>query len=906
MLSGARHPALAMLTRLRSMLLADGVLTEEDLLAADASRLVLKTDLATELLLSRRVTEAVLTRYLARACGLPAVGSDDLHEVVPGVLARLPLHRARQLAAVPFHEDSSDLRVAVALPLPAEEKARLEAETGKSVRQYVTPEFRIHQALHLLHGAPLPQKTSLLLAGPVEPFRISLAAAQLADHWSGRNWTTSEVMELFASSTDRDEILLAALSFLGGSFPRRMLLAVGKGKVQGYGYQGAEAPARPIESLELKPTSGSALALLCERDAYFSGPPHRAGLAPLYHGLGVAPPDEVLVTPIRIGNRTVMLAVCDLKPGHDLSALPVVFGALARLSEALQRLILLRKGSRADLPATPAPALASAPAPAPVTAGPLSTGVRTLGTLATAPMPKITPAPVPVHSLPPAHYLSQDELDAVREASEAANLRSATLPLKQVEPGRATAALSPVATLIQTQAVSDEALAETGPERPSPLTSRLVAQLASSDERVRTAALRATANDAADVPDLPSGAYAVVPSVTQALEAQTPIQRVTGILAELLEATAEDDAGELYATRPQPFKTTGEIRTAAEAWMASRQESSAKHAAEEAEPVRHHEAHTHRLRGVAAEPVELDIELAITQTEPRPVDVDALLIGSTRERTTSALIATLEGNDPVLARAALQELLSRGKSAAAEVVEHFPGHRKIDRRIPELALRPLEEHGNLLWLTGLQPATYAPLLLPLMRSEKEDCRYYATLIVAREGSDEFIPDIVERIFDRDDQTRGIALRFIESVRGSRPMNMQIPVIRLRLKDGDEHSRSAAISALMILRDELCIPSLIDLLSHATLQERAAAALTRITFLPSDLDAASWQKWHKAHGTDGRLGWLLDAMVHKDRRVRENAAKEIRMTPRLTVNYHPDLDRDALESARRTVQRFFAR
>ncbi len=57
---------------------------------------------------------------------------------------------------------------------------------------------------------------------------------------------------------------------------------------------------------------------------------------------------------------------------------------------------------------------------------------------------------------------------------------------------------------------------------------------------------------------------------------------------------------------------------------------------------------------------------------------------------------------------------------------------------------------------------------------------------------------------------------------------------------------------------------------------------------------------------GRLAWLLDAMIHKDRRVRENASKELRMTPRLTVNYHPDLDRDALESARRTVQRFFAR
>lgn len=889
-----------MLTRLRTMLLADGVLNAEDLAAADASRQTHRTDLTTELLLSLRLSEATLTRYLGRACSLPVVGPDDLQGIMPGVLSRLPLHRARQLSAVPFHEDASDLRIAVSSPLPPEERARLEAETGKAVRQYVTPEFRIQQALHLLHGAPLPPKAAALLAGPAEKFKISLAAAPPADRWAGRNWSTSEVMELFETSTNRDEILLAALSFLGGYFPRRILLTVTKGKIQGYGYQGNSAPARPIESLELKPAAGSPLALLCERDEYFSGPPHRAGLAPLYHGLGVDAPDEVLVTPIRIAGRTAMLAVCDLPAGHDRTAIPVIFGAMARMSEALQRLILVRKGSRANIPSLPE----ATEAPTPAAAQPLSTGEVKLGALSTAPMRKLNPAPVPVHSLPPAHYLTPDELEAVREAAEGAAARSATVPLTAVTPNRATAMLSPVPPGAPPV---DEALAETGPERPSPVRTAGMPRLGATSDRARTAALRATGPSADEVPDLPSGAYATVPipAVTQALEAQTPIQRITGILADLLEG-AEGEGG-ISETRPQPFKTTGEIRMAAEAWMASKTAPAAGAAASASpEPVRHHDAHTHRLRGIAAEPVELDIELAITQSEPRAVDVDALLAGSTRERTTTALLDTLEGNDALLARAALQELLSRAKAAAPDVIARFPGVRKLDRRIPEQALRPLEEHGGLLWLTALQPATYAPMLLPLMRSDKDDTRYYATLIVAREGSDEFIPDIVERLFDRDDQIRSIALRFIESVRGSRPMAAQVPGIRLRLKEGDDHSRGAAISALMLLRDELCIPALIDLLGHAGLQERAAAALTRITFLPADLDAASWQKWHKAHGAEGRLTWLLDAMVHRDRRVRENAAKELRMTPRLTVNYHPDLDRDAQETARRAVQRFFAR
>lgn len=899
-----------MLTRLRSMLLADGILTAEDLAAADASRQALKSDLATELLLSRRLNEAQLTRYLGRACGLPTVGPDDFCAVVPSVLGRLPLHRSRQLSAVPFHEDASDLRVAVSSPLPEMERELLEAASGKAVRQYVTPEFRIAQALHLLHGTPLPAKVVAVLAMTAEPFRISLAPTLVADRWEGRNWTTAEVIALFDASSDRDEILLTALSFLGAYFPRRILLAVGKGKVQGYGYQGLDTPARPIESLELKPALGSALALLCERDEPFRGPPHRAGLAPLYHGLGVAPPDALLVIPVRIANRTAMLAVCDLHPGHDFSALAVVLGALSRMSEALQRLILIRKGSRADLPTVRlAEPNAIAPPLPPINA----TAVRELAALATLPMPKLQAEQAAPDALPQQPRAAQ-EADAGHIVPDLAAQRSATAPLSVLGRGRATASLSPLVDAMQLSELRDESidesidesLAETGPERPSPLNDRLVAQLTSSDARVQALSRRASAGGTDEIPELPSGAYAVVPSVTQALETPIPLQRVTGILAELLEEAAAAGNSALSATHPQPFKTTAEIRTAAKSWLAARSVNNVAVTPESEAPARHHDAHTHRLRGIAAEPVELDLEFAITQTEPRPANAEALLAGSTRERSTTALLAVLEGHDTLLARAAMQELLGRGKAAATEVVERFPGHCKIDRRIPEQALRPLEEHGSILWLTGLQPAIYAPLLLPLMRSDADDTRYYATLIVSRDGSDEFIPDIVERIFDRDDQTRGIALRFVESVRGSRPMNAQIPAIRLRLREGDEHSRSAAISALMILRDELCIPALIELLGHPSLHDRAAAALTRIAFLPSDLDAASWTKWHKAHGPDGRLAWLLDALIHKDRRVRENASKELRMTPRLTVNYHPDLDRDALESARRTVQRFFAR
>ena len=108
-----------------------------------------------------------------------------------------------------------------------------------------------------------------------------------------------------------------------------------------------------------------------------------------------------------------------------------------------------------------------------------------------------------------------------------------------------------------------------------------------------------------------------------------------------------------------------------------------------------------------------------------------------------------------------------------------------------------------------------------------------------------------------------------------------------------------------LRDAVSVPTLIELLEHNTeaVRRRAGAALTRLTYQEVGVDRRAWEKWHRRMLGTRRDRWLLDAMVDKDRRVRENADREIRGIARLVVNYNPDFDLRGLQTAQRTVEHF---
>jgi hypothetical protein len=404
----------------------------------------------------------------------------------------------------------------------------------------------------------------------------------------------------------------------------------------------------------------------------------------------------------------------------------------------------------------------------------------------------------------------------------------------------------------------------------------------------------------AGIMELPSSAYIELPKPAPSAAAPQPFARSHG--TQPLEAVGASDE----SRRTLMMSELAAIGVLAPAAPPAPQASVTSSSTDQA-TVNRHAPLTNRVRGAAGEPVELDVGLAgvLQSTGPAPAD-EREIAERLRKLAEQPLIFALDDVDPKIARAAFSELMDRGLVAVPAVGAAFPGKLKLDRRNGDSALQPLEKHGSLVWLVGLQPTLYASTLFDLMRAESADARYYATLIVARHPEPEAVPHLVDRVFDRDDQTKAIALRFIDSIRGTPQLGNELHRLRTALVSGDQHRREAASSAVQAARDEGSVSILIGLLDERALAERASQALARIAFMDFGPDVGRWQKWYRSHGTDGRVRWLLDAMLNKDRRVRENAAREIRTTPRLVVNYHADLDRRALEVAQRTVQRFFAK
>ncbi len=108
--------------------------------------------------------EGALRSALAEQSGLELAPAGELPEPPEGLSAKLPADLAARHGLVPFDERGGALCVAVDEPLPDELVARLEAEVGAPVLQYVAPTPRVRQALAREYGLALDRRTARLLA----------------------------------------------------------------------------------------------------------------------------------------------------------------------------------------------------------------------------------------------------------------------------------------------------------------------------------------------------------------------------------------------------------------------------------------------------------------------------------------------------------------------------------------------------------------------------------------------------------------------------------------------------------------------------------------------------------------------------------------------------------------------
>jgi hypothetical protein len=267
----------------------------------------------------------------------------------------------------------------------------------------------------------------------------------------------------------------------------------------------------------------------------------------------------------------------------------------------------------------------------------------------------------------------------------------------------------------------------------------------------------------------------------------------------------------------------------------------------------------------------------------------------------------LNSGVPAYREVAFAVLVERGASAQAALLASFPRPLIGPRRELVASGQALEEHGPVIWLLMQQLRDVVEPLRQFLTHPEADPRYYATILLFRANDQTSLGRVAELLYDADEQVRAAAMRYVETWRQNSAVESVLAVVRRHFGDGDPRNVAISVVASAELRDVTAVPTLIEFLDHASdhVRRRAQTSLVRLTFQEMGSDRRAWEKWYKRASGSGRDRWLLDAMVDRDIRVRENAAREIRSIPRLVVNYNPEFDLRGQQTAQRTVEHFLS-
>ena len=861
------------------------------------------------------IDEGILLYYASKQLRVPAVERGALAEIDPAAVAAWGRERAREHRAVAYGYEDGKLLLATATPIATEAIDAFKRDAQINVQQRIALELRIEEALHAAYGEPLDARFAALTerypsevamrgdaiapAGVAERATGSepSANAALDGQLAGLTWSMPQWSGFVASSVDRDAMLLATLGFVGKFFDRRMLLVLSPTTVRGFALQMEGETRRPIARYETSVVAESTLARMHNGDSYFIGAAADAGLSGLFEHLGVAPPVDVIVMPIRVGKRAAIALVGDAgDKAINPKVLPIVALVARRLGAGLERLIReLKLRQSASLPA--------------------------------------------VHSEAPAHLSSTHarQPTAVQHAvSEEANRLLEQVQLPDGMPRTGTHAFTsrdwelPEAfgddwpELQRAAAVHDDGIEDAAHHTAMLTPTGEVALQARDDAWDDADAIAEAIVSQRDAQITPVAGEAVVTTETpvEPLDARTmPASGKTRDLPTF-EATGGYDAvpTDALPATPQPAATprpAATLQPAATPQPATSERATPGPAG--ARPSGVHFARTEQVSGALPavapgtaahrRPIDLDVELpGVLQDEPvaEPDERELAIAASTLSAPSEALVEWLDSEDERIRNAAFVELLNRGSAAFDAVLEAFPGPLRVERATSRRSTRvPLEEHGPLVYLCGLQVLSLRERLRALLLSDDANARYYAARLILQAADPEATPAMVSSLFDADAQVREVALTHVKTFLPMSDRGAILSDIRRRFAIADTWVVEAAAAAAAELLDTDAVPLLIETLNAESThtRQRAASALSRITFQDFGANAKHWERWHRQSGAGSRIEWLLEAMVSKDWKVRDNAARELRHMPRLVVNYHPDLNRPALEAAVPIVERY---
>lgn len=280
------------------------------------------------------------------------------------------------------------------------------------------------------------------------------------------------------------------------------------------------------------------------------------------------------------------------------------------------------------------------------------------------------------------------------------------------------------------------------------------------------------------------------------------------------------------------------------------------------------------------------------QQQTRPADRP---ITAEEKAKVRKAIALMDSSNRDQAFKAARYVASFGERAVKTLGRLFPGRLFVDRYQFQMRdMPPVEQHSPVLYALAALGEPALKVTRHYIDDPSNDLRFYATFLYTRLDAEQDLEHIVERLFDRDRQTRHLAQRIVATMRNVRSFEHLVlqPLRRELEQPQDEFRQSIAAEALGKVRDIASIEPLIDILKFKSgrTAQLAHKALRRITL--QDLPAApvTWEQWWKNQRPDYKDQWLVAALDSESEEIRHLAWQAVNRLQGIEIDYNPNYPR----------------
>lgn len=245
------------------------------------------------------------------------------------------------------------------------------------------------------------------------------------------------------------------------------------------------------------------------------------------------------------------------------------------------------------------------------------------------------------------------------------------------------------------------------------------------------------------------------------------------------------------------------------------------------------------------------------------------------------------------------------------LVENFPGRLYADRyNYPADRLPPVDMHGPILRALVHIGEPALPYLNDLFESGSLEVRFYATFLLTQLPAGDHLSRLVDRLVDRDVQTREIAKMALAHnlYHPDLEQKVLLPLRAQLTPSADEFTVELLADTLGRLYDRESVPLLIKTFNQrrARTSQIIHRALQRITLQPLPASQMAWSTWWSSAQNETRQEWLLRSLNSPTDPIREMAAEELRKLPGLPLHYDPHHPPQLRQHAQQELKRFFDR